>query len=323
MSRVDLERSLAELEAIVADPGLGIYGPDSPGWQLNGDVFLFAGSGRAILLQLAHPCVAAAIDHHSTTRSDVRGRFQRTFDAIFAMTFGDLDHALSAARRVHAVHTRITGELTDDAGAWRRGDLYHANDADALMWVHATLLDTTVAVRAAIGHPVPPATVNRYYADSMRFARLFGIPGAVLPADWPAFQRYVADMVGSEKLAVSSAAREMAEFVFAPPAPALAPLMVWMRVLTAGLLPERLREPFGLAFGPAERAAFRASMTVLGAARRVVPRPMRLVPGYLHALARVGAGSRSPLGRLGDHLAMRGLSLWNALIERPLASASR
>src|SRR6185312_7531200 len=144
------EASLAALVQNVRDPRAGILGPDSISWRIGGDLAIFLGGGRAAMLQLAHPMVAYAIDHHSKTRADVLGRFQRTFRHIFAMVFGELDDALRAARRVHRIHTRIHGEIPTTIGKWRAGTPYHANDADALRWVHATLVDTTVHVRARL-----------------------------------------------------------------------------------------------------------------------------------------------------------------------------
>src|SRR5688572_13970008 len=89
VTRDQLEESLAELRAQVADPRAGILGPDSIAWRIGSDLGLFLGGGRAVLLQLAHPAVAYAIDQHSHTRTDVAGRFQRTFRNVFAMVFGD------------------------------------------------------------------------------------------------------------------------------------------------------------------------------------------------------------------------------------------
>ena len=89
VTRDQLEAHLADLRAQVGDPHAGVFGPGSAAWTIASDVGLFVGSGRAALLQLAHPMVAYAIDQHSHTRADVLGRFQRTFDNVFAMVFGD------------------------------------------------------------------------------------------------------------------------------------------------------------------------------------------------------------------------------------------
>src|SRR5687768_13655615 len=118
VTREEHEASLAALAREVSDPHHGILGPRSVAWKLGGDLAVFLGGGRAALLQLAHPMVAYAVDHHSRTRADVVGRFQRTFRNVFAMVFGDLDAAFIAARRVHAIHSTIHGTIPDPVGGW-------------------------------------------------------------------------------------------------------------------------------------------------------------------------------------------------------------
>ena len=67
-------------------------GPSSVTWKINREVIVVAGWGRAILLQLAHPAVAAGVHGHSSFRgsllSSVR-RLQSTVDAMLSLTFGD------------------------------------------------------------------------------------------------------------------------------------------------------------------------------------------------------------------------------------------
>src|SRR3954468_8434078 len=109
VTSTELEAALEAISREVRDRHEGIMGPRSITWQLGGDLAVFLGGGRAALLQLAHPMVAHAVDHHSTTRGDVVGRFQRTFRNVFAMIFGELDQAFAAARRVHSIHTRVHG----------------------------------------------------------------------------------------------------------------------------------------------------------------------------------------------------------------------
>ena len=50
----------------------------------------------------------------------------------------------------------------------------------------------------------------------------------------------------SDELAVGEPAADIASFLFRPPHRRLRPATEWLEVLTAGLLPERFREPFGL-----------------------------------------------------------------------------
>ncbi|MBK7580255.1 MAG: DUF2236 domain-containing protein [Myxococcales bacterium] len=146
VTKADLERHIARVRDEITDPRVGIYGPDSVSWRINKEAALFLGGGKAALLQLAHPFVAHAVDQHSQTKTDPLGRFQRTFDNVFAMVFGDWASAERRARRVHAIHSRIKGEISEDVGAFQQGSHYEANQEQALLWVHATLLDTALEV---------------------------------------------------------------------------------------------------------------------------------------------------------------------------------
>lgn len=259
VTREDLEGSLESLVRNVRDPSAGILGPESIAWRLGGDLAVFLGGGRAALLQLAHPMVAYAIDHHSRTRADVLGRFQRTFRHIFAMTFGELDDAIVAARRVHRIHTRVHGEIDLDLGAWRAGTRYHANDADALRWVHATLVDTTIVVRERLGTTISRDDLDRYTIEMNQFAALFGIPTALLPRTWSDHELYMQRML--RELVVAPCGREMARFLIGRAGDgAQPPLGRLTEVLAAEMLPERLVEQFGLQPSRATRpglAAFR------------------------------------------------------------------
>jgi uncharacterized protein (DUF2236 family) len=310
VTRDQLEAGLAKARALAPDPRSGLYGPGSESWLINREAAQLWGGGRAILMQLAHPFVAHAVDQHSQTRTDARGRFQRTFANVFAMAFGDVDQACRAARRVHAIHTRVHGPIDEDVGRWRRGARYHANDVESLFWVHATLVDTALVVRGELFGRVDPDRAERFYQEQKRFAYLFGIPDDAMPADYPAFRRYMDEMLGSDLLGVGKPAREIADFVLAPPAPALAPVMDWYKVMTAGLLPERLRDEFGMRFGRLERAVYRASVAGMRPAVRALPRQVRFFPGYLDAEARLGLRRPRLLGRLADRVSLTRLGLW-------------
>ena len=310
VTRDQLEAGLARASAGVREARWGIYGPDSLTWQLNREAVNFLGAGRAALLQLAHPFVAQGIDQHSRTRTDARGRFERTFAAIFAMNFGDLDRALRAARRVFAIHNRVRGVLAEDVGVWRRGTPYAANDVSALLWVHATLIDTVLAVHERV-FGLDAYRAEQYYQESKRFPRLFGIPDQQVPADRAAFAAYMDRMISSGEVAVSQAARELAGFVLATPTRAVRPMMDWYRIVTAGLLPAPLREPFGFRFGRVERALFGASLRAVRPAVRALPRQVRYLPGYLEAEGRLGLGGQRLLGRLAERATLTGMGLWS------------
>src|SRR5262245_9523004 len=104
----ELERALERLRARSTVPNEGILGPGSVSWRVNREAAIFLGAGRALLMQLAHPWVAAAITEHSDAVANPVGRFHRTFGVMYTMAFGTLDQALEAARRLHRRHAGIT-----------------------------------------------------------------------------------------------------------------------------------------------------------------------------------------------------------------------
>ena len=214
VGRQDLERQLEVVRALAPGEMEGVFGPDSLTWRIDREALTFLGAGRALLLQLAHPWVAAAIAEHSKTIDDPIGRFHRTFAAVFTMVFGTLDQALSAARALHRRHAAIHGRLPITVGPFRAGSPYQANDLAALRWVYATLVETALMTHDFVLPPLTGEERARYYAESHRFAALFGIPRATLPADWREFATYAEMMREVDVLTVSPAAREIARQIF-------------------------------------------------------------------------------------------------------------
>ena len=181
----ELERQLERLRHEVSDTRAGLFGPDSKLWEVNRESILFLGSGRAALLQLAHPYVAAAIHDHSSTDTDPLGRFHRTFANVFDMVFGDLDTALQAARKVHRVHEHIVGRLEEEGGAWPAGSAYRANEPHGLLWVHSTLWETSILIFETLVRRLETEEKERYYAETRRFYLAMGFePLEEFPSLW-------------------------------------------------------------------------------------------------------------------------------------------
>src|SRR5271165_4795736 len=132
----ELESLLDELKRQAAGDREGLFGANSVSWKINRESALFLAAGRAALLQLAHPWVAAAIAEHSTTLRDPVGRFHQTFRVMFTMSFGSLEQALGAARHLHRRHRGIRGVMKETVGPFAEGSAYEANQVAALCWVY-------------------------------------------------------------------------------------------------------------------------------------------------------------------------------------------
>ena len=302
VSAADLERLLDEVKRSAAGPAEGLFGPDSISWRINREAGLFLAAGYATLLQLAHPWVAAAISQHSTTLHDPIGRFHQTFRVMFTMSFGPVEQAIATARHMHIRHQSIRGTMPEPVGAFAAGSRYEANEVQALLWVYATLIDTSVLAYDLILPALTSEERERYFAESRRSATFFGIPLDAWPHDWRQFEEYMESMYLSDTLAVSPVARHLARQVLSGAGSWLR-IPSWYRALTAHLLPLRLREEFGLAYGERER---QSAERALGWIRRVYPRlpeSVRFVGPYREALSRLNGKSRPSLSvRLSNKL---------------------
>src|ERR1700688_1151501 len=125
---------LASLETLTGEPRDGFFGPGSVTWRVNRESAVFLGAGRAALLQLAHPWVAAALAQHSNLLHDAIGRFHSTFRVLYTMLFGTRGQALEASKQLYRLHAGIRGELPS-------GEHYEANEVAALRWVYAPLVE--------------------------------------------------------------------------------------------------------------------------------------------------------------------------------------
>jgi uncharacterized protein (DUF2236 family) len=264
---------------------------------------LFLGAGRASLLQLAHPWVAAALDQHSNLRSDPLARFHNTFKIVFTAIFGTLQQALAASRSLYQLHTRIQGKLPASAGALPSGSHYQANDVNALRWVFSTLVESAMIAYETVLPPLSSAEKETYYDESKTLAMLFGIPPTTLPADWTAFASYNREMRASDTLAVNSMSREMAHRVLHGRG-SWVPVPQWYRALTAAWMPERLREAFALEYGEPEQRAAATAMRRLPTVYRRIPNPLRYVGPYHEACARLQHRGVGPLTRASNRFWM-------------------
>lgn len=293
VSEADLECELAIVRAAAAGRRGGVFGPSSMVWRVDRETAVFLGAGRALLMQLAHPWVAAAIgDHSRSSLADPVGRFHRTFGLVFKMVFGTVDEAVAAARRLHRRHAAVSGVFSASTGAFAAGSAYHANNLDALRWVFATLADSAIVAFELVNPPLTPAERECYYAELPLFAALFGVRQSALPASWPAFAGYIEEMVGSDLIAVGETARSLAVELLSGAGSRLRPPF-WYRALTASLLPERLRCGFGLPYGPTEERAAKQALAKLRYLYPRVPRRIRFVGPYHEACGRL-AGRRRP-----------------------------
>jgi len=303
VSRRDIERLWDSIRDQTSDPQAGIFGPSSISWKVNRESALFLGAGRAALLQLAHPWVAAALDHHSNLRNDPIARFHNTFRVVFTMIFGTLPQALAASRHLYDLHTRINGELPESVAGHRQGSPYEANEVNALLWVYATLIESALLAYDNVLPPLSNREREAYYTESKTMAALFGIPPAALPVDWSGFEAYNRAMLTSDVLGVNKLSREMAHRVLHGRG-SWVPVPDWYRALTAASMPERLLSEFGLEYGKRDEDAAARARGRLAKIYCRAPAVLRFVGPYQEAKARLLARRVNALTRASNRFWM-------------------
>jgi len=298
VSAADFERSLELVQAGAAGAREGVFGPGSVTWRVDREAAVFLGAGRALLLQLAHPWVGAAVADQSRIFADPVGRFHRTFNVTFTMVFGSLDQALGAARKLYQRHEAVVGVLPQSAGPFAAGSSYHANEVDALRWVHATLVETALQAHELVLPKLSDSERERYWSEARLYAALFGIPPDSLPSDWASFVAYNEAMAASDVLTVSPPARDIARQIFSGKVTGIRPPL-WYRALTAQLLPERLREAFELPLGEAERESAARALSWMRRLYPSLPQRLRTVGPYQEAAGRLNGRERPSFATRG------------------------
>ena len=131
-----------------------------------------------------------------------------------------------------------------------------------------------------------------YYAESRRFAALFGVPASALPPDWASFAAYCEAMRQPGSLAANDAARSIAAEIFAGNG-----LWVraprWYRALTAQMLPPHLGESFELCDRDTGPGTATRAVAWTRRLYPALPERIRYVGPYQEAVARL-AGRAQP-----------------------------
>jgi uncharacterized protein (DUF2236 family) len=221
--------------------------------QVGGEPVMFLGAQRALLMQIAHPLVGAAVDDHSTFRQLPVRRLWATADAMLMMVWGEGGEPAEARQRIMTIHDRIHGTLPAAVGRHAAAARYDAHDAELVRWVWATLVETMVNVHVRWLGPLDHAARGALLADWRQFAEFFGLPAGRLPSTWADFKAWYR---GEEQhLAVGPAGRAVAAAILDPPLWFVpAPVKRAYALVAAGLLSPELRTAYGIRWGEAEQA---------------------------------------------------------------------
>jgi uncharacterized protein (DUF2236 family) len=244
------------------------------------------GWSRAILLQLAHPLVAAGVHEHSDFRGSpiaAAARLHHTVGAMLSLVFGGPHGSRRTIDRIRGIHTRVNGTLSSDVGPFRAGTRYSAEDPALVLWVHATLVDSMLMAYERLVATLSDAERDAYCAESVWVAVALGAVDAEVPRTWPAMSDYMARTMESGMIAVGPQARELCRALLWPSLLGLLPGSAWLnRLLTADMLPEPIRAQYGFELTRGEQRLARRVCASIRVARRFTPDFVALWPSARH-----------------------------------------
>ncbi len=274
-----------------------LVGPESVCWQFASDVRLNLVMLYPLLLQVAHPTVAAGVRDFSDFERRPYERLLATVDYVSLLVYGG-EQAIAAGRRLRALHKQFRG-VRDD------GRRYYALEPRAYAWVHATLLRSYVDGHAHFGRPMRPEQIERFYREYRGLGRLIGVRPRDLPASWSGFCDYF-ERVSQTELGANDSVRRVVRAVnLIGPAVMPLPGPAWsaMQIPTrraiwlggVGLIEPGLRRRLEISWNVADELAFRALGRLARVLTPVLPSELRIAgPGQLRA--RRSAIAHGPLG---------------------------
>ncbi|HWG62415.1 MAG TPA: oxygenase MpaB family protein [Streptosporangiaceae bacterium] len=262
----------------------GFFGPGSVTWRVSADLSGPVAGLRSLLIQALHPLAMAGVDQHSDWRSDPVGRLAATSGYVTTVSFGEKAAAQRAAARVRRIHEHVRGVDTVT------GQPYAAGDPALLLWVHAALVDSTLAASELFGNALAPADADSYVAEMVVAAELVGVPAGNVPADTAQLQAYMTAM--RPQLRCTPAAKESMAYLLDPPGLDEDMAEIWQDVRFAAIasLPSWARDMYGYRLpGPLTQARITEVKQALG----VLDSVFLAEPGVLETRQRIALRVRA------------------------------
>lgn len=262
-------------------PDAGFFGPHSVTWRIMREPLIAIGGPRALLMQAAHPLVAAGARQHSFYAADPWRRLKETGHWVATVVYGTRAQANWACRQVNQRHAAVTGKLEPEAATAHvpADTQYRARQHDLARWVHATMLDSLLATYEATVRPLSRVDADRFVREWNPIGRRMGMRTEDEFHSRGDLTRYVDAQIHGGPVEVGKGSMEVAATILQPPIGAAQ--VAWKRVLnfSLGMLPETLREQYGVTWTPLRRLEFRAACQAMRRARKAARLVTVAVPG--------------------------------------------
>jgi uncharacterized protein (DUF2236 family) len=239
-------------------------------------VGLFYGQ-RALMIGALNPLAFVGTIEHTNAKDKPFQRLSHTAEVFETIFFGTKEEADKVLAFVHRLHERVMGAMPEDAGAVSAGTPYSAFDPELMLWTLAVIADSGPFFYELFVDRLSPEEHDELWREYVRFGELFGMPREVAPETYREFREWFDGKLASDEMYLTPDAHEIGyATAFEIPMPSYrAPAKAVHDLIMLGSLPARVRELYGIGYGPRQRAAFRAVVRALRAARPVTPRTIR------------------------------------------------
>jgi len=281
----DFDERMKHIQSLCTNPNHGFFGPDSMMWKISKETLVYYGSACSVLMQNAHEIVGTGLAEHSSTSRSTAEKHERRLEYMHGLIFGDLDTVLDISKRLFGIHKKVTGQLSDNTP-------YQANDTEPLFWVAGTTVYVFVLLYEKYIQGLTSIEKEAFLNDTRKLLYCFGVSDNHMPKDWKEFESFIESGLNSEKLIPNEYAKQTPDMIFKD-----YPLVRYLDVpftniniyeaLTAGLLPEDLRNLYGMTYGPKEEKYSERFMTILSKIYPYFPKKYRHMSAYTEAIKRI------------------------------------
>ena len=236
---------------------------------------------------MAHPLIAAGVFEHSGFRASplaAASRLHHTVGAMLDITFGNEQTCGRALDGIRMIHKRVHGTLADPIGRFPAGTKYSAEDPALVLWVHATLVETMMITYEWMVAPLTADQRDSYCAEAAWVPVALGARDAEIPRTWTSMRVYVDQMMNGDTLVVGPQAAEVGRALMWSSLGVMLPGSGWLnRLLTAALLPPRLRDGYGLKWTAGRERLARRTAAIIRQLRYVTPDAVALWGSARHS----------------------------------------
>lgn len=265
----------------VPEPDAGLFGPGSESWRVLRERSVLMGGMRALLMQAAHPAIAAATEQTRMYVDSPWERHEQTLRLTFTLVFGSRREAALAARRINVAHRSVRG--VDPV----TGLPYAAREPDLLLWVHASLVSSFLLFERLTVGSLDSTARQRFHKESSLTARLLGLPSSHIPADVTGLETYIEQTAGSGILRQTDSSRLLASLLRRRERGIAGVKLRGAAFLAFHTLPAPLRELYGIDHRRIQQVQLEALCAAVRLGRRAMPSGVRLIGPAIAADARM------------------------------------